>query len=99
MRSVAEIVKRTGLQRIQILKAGSALRGIAFDQEKHDGEIYYVKRSGYQRHKTQILKLAGSPKKLAALPTKRNVRVTVQIDGTTSTRQRPRAIALTVDNI
>lgn len=78
-RTVAEIVQMTGLDRIQVLKAGAALRGVAFDQEKHSGDIAYVKRFGYQRHKRQILRLAADRRARDALVTKRNSKVTVKL--------------------
>lgn len=72
-RTVNEIAKKTGLTRIQVLKAGSALAGTAFDQIDHNGDIAYARRREYHKHKKQILKLGGSREKQAKWPTKRKV--------------------------
>lgn len=77
-RTVAEIAKKTGLTRIQVLKVGSALAGTAFDQiDSHNGDIAYARRREYHKHKKQILALGGSREKQAKWPTKRKVVVNI----------------------
>lgn len=74
-RTVDEIVARTRLTRIQVLKIGSALDGIAFDRIILNGKIAYARRREYHAYKSQILDLAGNLKKAAKFPTKRKVTV------------------------
>lgn len=70
-RTVEEVCARTGLNRIQVLKVGSVLDGIVFDQTEVGGKIAYAKRREYQKHWKQIIGLADSRAMREALPTKR----------------------------
>ncbi|MCC6676401.1 MAG: hypothetical protein IT436_04595 [Phycisphaerales bacterium] len=73
-RTVEEIRKKTGLTRNQVLKVGSVLDGVAFDQTTTpSGEIAYARRREYHKHKQEILALADSREKRDKWPTKRKV--------------------------
>lgn len=74
VKTVAQIVKRTRLSRMQVLQQGRHLstKGI-IKQTKKDGDTAYEKINFFHAHKKQILGLAVNPKKLAKLPTKRKV--------------------------
>src|SRR5579864_3036472 len=74
VKTVEEIAQRTGFSRMRVLQAGVFLarRQIA-KQEKKNGDTAYRKIDFFHAHKPQILTLAGNPRKLAALPTKRKV--------------------------
>lgn len=74
VKTVEEIAQRTGLSRMRVLQAGGYLaRRQIVNQEKKNGDTAYRKIDFFHAHKRQILGLAGNPKKLAALPTKRRV--------------------------
>ena len=72
VKTVEEIHKRTGLSRMRVLQAGRhlALKG-AVNQLKKDGDTAYQKIDFIHGRKKEILRYAGSPAKLAKLPTKR----------------------------
>jgi hypothetical protein len=77
-KSVSEIVDRTHLTRKRVLTEGRYLATKAIVNEtRKDGERAYEKIDSFHAHKKQILKLAASPSKRAALPTKRSATVTV----------------------
>jgi hypothetical protein len=75
VKTVSEVVAKTKLPRIRVLQEGRHLsrKGIVRQTTK-DGETAYEKIDFFHAHKQQILGLAGNPKKLAALPTKRKIR-------------------------
>jgi|SRR6266536_2736626 len=78
VKTVEEISQRIGFSRMRVLQAGGyfARRQIV-QQTKKDGDTAYRKIDFFHAHKPQILRLAGNPKKLARLPTKRKVMVTL----------------------
>jgi hypothetical protein len=78
VKTVGEIAKRTGFTRMRVLQAGGYLaRRHLAQQTKKDNDTAYRKIDFFHSHKRQILGLAGSPEKLAKLPTKRRVVVTL----------------------
>ena len=99
-KTVSAIMQRTGLTRMQVLQNGRHLvkNGIV-KATKKDGETAYEMIDFFHTHKRRILKYAANPKKLAELPTKRknSVSVTVKMNGRGAAR--PRAVALTVDDL
>jgi hypothetical protein len=78
IKTVEEIHLKTGLTRMRVLQLGKALahKNIV-RQKKKDGDTAYETIDFFQGHKKQILALAGNPKKLAKLPTKRKFSVAV----------------------
>ncbi|QOJ18495.1 MAG: hypothetical protein HRU76_13245 [Phycisphaeraceae bacterium] len=100
IKSVTEVMKKSGLKnRIRVLQEGRHLvrKGIARSAMK-DGETAYEMIDFFHAHKPQILKLAANPKKLAAFPTKRKSSVSVTVNGNGAKAQRPKAVALTLDD-
>ncbi len=74
IKTVGEIANRTNLTRKQVLISGKRLDGRQIvDQCKHNGDTAYRKIDFFYAHKRQILKLAGNPRELARLPTKRKI--------------------------
>lgn len=78
IKSVSEIVRKTGLKRIRVLQEGRHLaqKGIVRQTTKNN-ETAYEKIDFFHAHKRQILRLAGNAKKLAKLPTKRKITITL----------------------
>ena len=75
VKTVSEIVKKTGLDRIKVLKAARYLyNNRIVKQLKINGELAYEKDDFYAQNKKTILRLAGDKRALAKYPTKRNPR-------------------------
>ena len=75
VKTVSEIVKKTGLDRIKVLKAARYLyNNRVVKQLKINGELAYEKDDFYAQNKKTILRLAGDKRALAKYPTKRNPR-------------------------
>lgn len=99
VKTVAEIVVKTGLTRMAVLQRGGELarEGIVH-QTKEDGETAYEQDKFYQANKKKILDLNADRKKLAAYPTKTNpvkvvpIRVKVPAAGV-------KATPVTIDDI
>lgn len=74
IKTVEQIARRSRLTRMRVLQEGKYLhqRGLV-RQTKKDGDTAYEKIDFFHAHKKQILRLAGNPRKLAKLPTKRKV--------------------------
>jgi hypothetical protein len=73
MKTVAEISEGKGLSTKRVLEAGKYLaKNSIIKQIKHQKRIAYEKDSFYSAHKSEIIKLVGSPEKLSKLPSKRN---------------------------
>lgn len=74
VKTVAEIMAKTGLTRVRILQEGGALvaEGIVH-QTKKNGETAYEQDKFYQANKKKILDLNADRKKLASYSTKRGV--------------------------
>ena len=100
IKTVTAIMKRTGLNRMQVLQNGRHLvkNGIV-KAAKKDGETAYEMIDFYHAHKGTVLKYAANPKKLGELPTKRKKSgsVTVKMNG--GGAARPKAVALTIDDL
>ena len=88
VKSVADIVARTGLTRMQVLQSGRLFysKGIVRQTKKYD-DTAYEKIDFFHAHKKQILALARNKKKLEALPTKRRPRTTAKVTVTLDTRK------------
>ena len=72
VKTVGEIVERTGLQRKCVLTESKLLAKKGFvRQTKKDGETAYEKIDHFDAHKAEIFKAAGDKRKIAAIPTKR----------------------------
>jgi hypothetical protein len=99
VKSVGAIAKRTRLARVRVLQEGRHLvRSGIVKAAKKDGDTAYEMIEFFHSQKRRILSYAADPKKLAALPTKR--KMTVSVKGTTSFRStRPKAVALTIDDL
>lgn len=99
VKSVAEIAERTGLTRTRVLQEGQHLvtKGIVKRATK-DGDTAYQKIDFFHGHKRQILNLAGNPKMLAKLPTKRKVVVSMP-KSVTIPSSAARVERVTVDDI
>jgi len=75
VKTVDNIVKKTGLDRIKVLKAARYLyNNRIVKQLKIDGELAYEKDDFYAQNKKTILRLAGDKRALERYPTKRNPR-------------------------
>jgi hypothetical protein len=99
IKTVGEIAKKTRLTRKQVLMSGKRFASQHIvNQVKHDHDTAYEKIDFFHAHKRKILSLAGDPKKLAALPTKRKVGVTVP-KVVRLTTQWATAKRITVDDI
>lgn len=98
IKTVTAIMKRTGLNRMQVLQNGQYLvkNGIVRSARK-DGETAYEMIDFYHAHKRRILAYAADPKKLGDLPTKRKKSVTVKMSG--GGDARPKAVAITIDDL
>ena len=99
VKTVAWIVERTGLTRMQVLQAGGELaRKQIVEQTKQDGDTAYRKNDFLQAHKKEVLTLAGNTKKLGEYATKRNPRGVLQtvVEVPVSTAD---VVEITVDDI
>ena len=75
VKTVGDIAKKTGLNRIKVLKAARYLyNNRIVKQLKVNGELAYEKDDFYAQNKKTILRLAGDKRALAKCPTKRNPR-------------------------
>lgn len=74
VKTVAEIAAKTGLTRMQVLKAAGKLADEEIvNQTKKDRDTAYEQIDLYQSNKQKVLSLSADKKKLAAYPTKRKV--------------------------
>jgi hypothetical protein len=75
VKTVGDIAKKTGLDRIKVLKAARYLyNNRIVKQLKINGKLAYEKDDFYAQNKKTILRLAGDKRALAKYPTKRNPR-------------------------
>jgi hypothetical protein len=100
-KKISEIEKITGLHRKRVLEETVKLfNKRIFNRKKIDGEWAYEKDGFLAQYKELILRLAGSPKRLEAFPTKSNPRtITVVQHVTKSTGRLPDAKRITIDDI
>lgn len=78
VKTVAEIIAKTGLKRVRVLQEGGTLAGENIvHQTKKNGETAYEQDKFYQANKKKILDLNADRKKLAKYPTNRNLVVTL----------------------
>lgn len=77
-KTASQIAKKTHLSRMRVLQEGRYLhlKGVV-RQTKKEGEVAYETIDFVQAHKREILGYADDPKKLAKLPTKRKVAVSL----------------------
>lgn len=108
IKSVIELMKKTGLPRTRVLDAGLALaKADIVTQTKTAGVTAYEKIGFFQSHRDRVLRAAADAGKRAAIPTKRNpgtagrvagsmvtVRATVRIP-----RTRNKATQVTIDDL
>jgi hypothetical protein len=77
IKTVDEIAKKTGLERIKVLKAARYLyNNRIVKQLKINGKLAYEKDDFYAQNKKKILRLAGNKKAMENFPTKWNPRTT-----------------------
>ena len=77
VKTVDEIVQKTGLPRIRVLQEARHLyNNRIVEQRKVDGKLAYEKDDFYGQNKKVILRLAGNKRALEKYPTKRNPRAT-----------------------
>jgi len=75
IKTVSEIRKMTGLDRIRILQEAKILvNNKIVSQDKLNGETAYKKDSFYAQNKAKVLSLVTNPEKLKSFPTKRTPR-------------------------
>lgn len=79
VKTVGDIAERTGLSRKQVLNAAKVLVKKRIVEQTKDGDTAYEKNDFLQAHKSEVLSLAGNPKKLASYRTKRNVSAAVVV--------------------
>ncbi len=73
IKTVAELARATGLSRKRVLEAGKKLAKLDIVvQHKKGGDTAYERDDFYSANRGAILRLAGSPTKLARFPTKYN---------------------------
>lgn len=99
IKTVSELVEKTGLNRKQVLTQGKKLvNNHIVDQVKYEGETAYQKIDFFHHNKEKILQLAEDPKKLANYPTKRKAspKGTITIDINTS---QANVNQITIDDI
>lgn len=99
-KTVSQIVKRTKLQRLRVLQGARHLarKGVVRQLKEPGEEPTYEMIEIFHVHKQQILSLAGDPKKLAKLPTKRKLRAeSVKIVTIPATTAKVRQI--TIDDV
>lgn len=98
VKSVPELAKSTGLSEKVVLTHGKKFAKLhLIEQIRENGRTAYRKNPSLQAKKAKILSLAASKAKREAYPTKRNASVSVTVNGRGSSR--PKAIALTIDDI
>ncbi len=82
-KTVAELVKMTGLTNVRVLQCGNELAQSGFvDQDKINGETVYKTIGFFQRHKRKVLGYVKNPAALGKLKTKRNQNYTVRLPKT-----------------
>lgn len=100
IKTVSEIVKKTGLDRIKVLKAARYLyNNRIVKQLKINGELAYEKDDFYAQNKKSILRLAGDKHALAKYPTKRNPRAATVIVNLPVPRKAIDVKQLSIDDI
>jgi len=100
IKTVSEIVKKTGLDRIKVLKAARYLyNNRIVKQLKINGELAYEKDDFYAQNKKIILRLAGDKRALAKYPTKRNPRAATVIVNLPVPRKAIDVKQLSIDDI
>ncbi len=83
VKTVSELMKATGLPRMQVLQRAGELVSKGFvEQEKVEGETAYRTIRFFQVHKSKVLRYNGNPKALEKLATKRRVRLTGRLPRT-----------------
>ncbi|HVA14677.1 MAG TPA: hypothetical protein VNF99_15630 [Stellaceae bacterium] len=99
-KTVSQIVERTKLPRLRVLQEARHLarKGVVRQVKVPGAETAYEMIEIFHAHKPQILSLAGNPKKLADLPTKRKLRVaSVKVVTIPATTAKVRQI--TIDDV
>lgn len=101
VKTVTEIMERTGLPRIRVLQEAGKLAGNGIvEQTKGDGKTAYKKDDTYTHHKAKVLDLVNHPEKKTKYPTKQEPRSS----GSTTYRisisgSQPRPQEVTIDDI
>jgi hypothetical protein len=99
-KKVSALMESTGLSRIRVLDAGKKLvDDRVVKSTKLDGETAYEKLHELRGYKQKILRLAASPTKLRAFPTKRNPAGLKHLIQVRYSGQRPKVRVVTIDDI
>jgi hypothetical protein len=99
-KKISEIEKLTGLLRKRVLEESVKLYNEKiFNRKKIDGEWAYEKDSFLAQYKSLILRLAGSPERLDAFPTKAMPRTTTVIQHVKSPRRGSDVRQITIDDV
>lgn len=91
VKSVSEIVERSGLTRMQVLQAGGQLKSLGLvDQTKENGETAYEQKPELMGLKTQILSLVKNPERIKKLNSERSPAQTRQVSEVSFVARPPR---------
>lgn len=99
-KTASQIVQRTNLSRLRVLQEARHLvrKGVVRQVKESGAETSYEMIEVFHAHKKQILSLAGNPKKLAELPTKRKLKaVSVKVVTIPATTAKVRQV--TIDDV
>jgi hypothetical protein len=100
IKTVDEIVSKTGLKRINVLKAANYLsNNRIITKTKINGKLAYERDDFYFQNKRKILRLAGNKKALERYPTKRTPKLSETIIRLTVNKNSINIEQITVDDI
>jgi len=100
IKTVDEIVRKTGLPRIRVLQEARHLHNNRIvNQRKVDGKLAYEKDDFYGQNKKLILRLAGNKSALKKYPTKRNPRAATVLVSLPVPRKTIDVKQLSIDDI
>jgi hypothetical protein len=99
-KDVSQIVQRTKLSRLRVLQEARHLarKGVVRQIKEPGAKTSYEMIEVFHAHKQQILSLAGDPKKLADLPTKRKLR-TASVKDVTIPATTAKVRQITIDDV
>lgn len=99
-KTVDEIMKDTGLNRVRVLQEGGKLHANHIvEKTKLDNQTAYRKDGTYADHKKKILAILDAPEKAAKYPTKQSPRISSTTYKIIVPGKKPKITSITVDDV
>jgi hypothetical protein len=99
-KTATEIAASSSLRRKRVLEEGVKLvKAKIIGQQKVNGDIAYIKDDVYANHKGKVVALVKNAKKLKALPTKTNPKVTVKVERVSIPKRLAKTRLITIDDL